>query len=272
MTVGRARKIDLDSLVDGEIAWVALFCSLRDGAPETVTERYGSSGTFIRATHDEEKMYVDVDGETKEIGGRQTLTASVPGEEPQILRQPKIIGSAEEMKAWEEKAQSFQDKLNRITMGEEPRKYVVPAVPPEKHIWQALLRASSPAQVRRAYSRSKIWLITRVDYPGGGFQDWSWAPLPRGLYRNAAAFCEAKRNPRYPARDKRKSGDYRRIEFLARVMAGLSLPRPIRPSYSIEVFKKIKHLEGCNCWRCVRELAPRYKRSLANYLSEFGFR
>lgn len=271
-TVGRPKRIDLNSLVDGEIAWVALFCSLRDGAPETVIERYGSSGIFIKAAHDQEKMYVDAGGETKEVGGRQTLTASIPGEKPLSLRQPKIIGSAEEMKAWEEKAQAFEDKLNRITMGEEPRKYVSPAVPHEKHIWEALLRARTPEQVRRAYSRSKIWLVTREEYPSGGFRDWSWAPLPRGLYRNAAAFCRAKLDPRYPARDKRESGDYRRIEFLARVMAGLSLPKPIRPSYSIEVFRRLKHLEGCHCWRCVREIAPRWKRTLANYLSEFGFR
>ncbi len=55
-------------------------------------------------------------------------------------------------------------------------------------------------------------------------------------------------------------------------MAGLTLPKPIRPSYTIEVFRKMEHLEQCECWRCIRKLAPRYKRSLANFLSEFGFR
>jgi hypothetical protein len=270
--VGRPKRLDLNSLLDWEIAWVALFCSLRDGNPETLVERSGSSGIFVKAAHDQDKVYVDIGGETKEVGGRETLTASIPGEKPVSLRQPKIIGSADEMKDWQEKAQAFEDKLNRVTMGMEPRKYLSPAVPHEKHIWEALLRARTAAQVRRAYSRSKIWLITRIEYPGGGFQEWSWAPLPRGLYRDAAAFCRAKLDPRYPARDKRKSGDYRRIEFLARVMAGLSLPKPIRPSYSIEIFRRVKHLEECQCWRCIREIAPRHKRSLANYLGEFGFR
>jgi len=37
---------------------------------------------------------------------------------------------------------------------------------------------------------------------------------------------------------KRKSGDYRRIRYLARVMAGLSLSKKIKPSYAIELFRK----------------------------------
>jgi hypothetical protein len=176
------------------------------------------------------------------------------------------------MASWQSKAKAFQEKLNRVTMGEEPRQQRSPAIPHEKHIWEALKRAKTPAQVRRAYSRSKIWLISRLEFPSGGYYDWSWAPLPRGLYRNAEAFCRAKRDSRYPVRDKRRLGDYRRIEFLARVMAGANLLPPISPSYSIQIFKRMKHLDGCLCWRCIRQIAPRYKRSLANYLGEFGFR
>ena len=270
-SIGRPRKLDLNRLSEMELAWVALFCGLRNGSPATVEQTYGTAGVFVKASGEHDKMYVDIGEGTNEVGGRQTLTASFPGEERITLREPKIIESAEQMASWQRQAQSFEDEFNRMTMGMEPREQLKPAIDHEKHIWEALKRAQTAAQVRRAYSRSKIWLISRVEFPGGGFQDWSWAPLPRGLYRNAHAFCRAKLDPRYPVRDNRKSGDYRRIEFLARVMAGRSLWPPISPSYTIEVFRRMKHLEGCLCWRCIREIAPRFRRSLANYLTEFGF-
>ncbi len=197
---GRPSSLDLTRLLEGEIAWIGLFCRLRDGSPETIEYRYGSSGIFVKTMGDQDQMYVDLGGETREVGGREQLTASFPREKPLTLRQPKIIESAEQMKSWRDKAQAFEDEFNRVTMGNKPQEYLSPAVPHERHIWEALKRARTATQVRRAYSRSKIWLVSRMDFPGGGFQDWSWAPMPRGLYRSAAGFCRAKLDPRYPAR------------------------------------------------------------------------
>jgi hypothetical protein len=92
--------------------------------------------------------------------------------------------------------------------------------------------------------------------------------VAKALYDHAAEFCRAKLDPRYPERDKRDSGDYRRSEYLARALAGLSLLKPISTSYSVELLRKLKHLESCECWRCQYRIAPRFPRTLAQYLME----
>src|SRR5262249_27220193 len=143
-----------------------------------------------------------------------------------------------------------------------------PATPNERDLWEALKRARTASQVRRIYARSKIWLVHRMDFPSGGYIDWSWSPFPKALYDHAADFCRAKLDPRYPARDKRESGDYRRIEYLARAMAGVSLLKPISRSYSVELLRKLKHLDICECWRCRYQIAPRFPRTLVQFLME----
>lgn len=270
---GRGRRSFLgeSSLLQWEGVWIELFCSLRDGVPQRIIETRGTSGIYIKASLDEEKHYLALEDEMREQGGRETLFTMRPGSAPKIVRQPKIMESPDEMAKWQAKVQRVDADFQRIAMGDEPMTETAPAIPGEPHIWEALKRARTAAQVRRAYSRSKIWLISRIDFPGGGFQDWSWSPYPRALYRHAAEFCKAKLDSRYPVRDKRVSGDYRRIEYLGRVMAGLSLDKPISPSYSVERLRKIKHLDSCGCWRCVYEIAPRYPRSLVQFLSEGSF-
>jgi hypothetical protein len=223
---------------------------------------------LIKASQDQQKIYVGSKDETREQGGRETISTIIPGETPQIVLQPKIIESPQEMKDWRERVKSREEKFQRRVMGDDPRVETVPAFPAERHIWEALKRARNPAQVRTAYNLSNIWLKSRLEFPSGGYFDWSWSPYPRALYEHAAEFCLAKLDSRYPVRDNRESGDYRRVEYLARVMAGLSLPKPIRPSYSIELFRKMKHSDKCNCWRCANKIAPRFPRSLARYLIE----
>lgn len=269
---GRPSFLDLGELLQWEGAWIELFCSLRDGSPAVQVQTRGTSGMLIKASHDQEKIYVSSKDETREQGGRESIYTMIPREKPQIVRQPKIIESPGEMQEWNNKAQRVDDNFQRMVMGDDPRTVVIPARPAERHIWEALKRARTGAQVRRAYSRSKIWLKSREDYPGGGYRDWSWSPYPRELYRRAEEFCRAKLDRRYPAHDKRPSGDYRRIEYLARVMAGLSVPKPISPSYSIEVLRKLKHPRTCTCWRCVNKIAPRYSRSLVQFLHERAFK
>lgn len=265
---GRRSFLAVDELLQWEGAWIELFRNLRDGARPIRVETHGTSGMLIKASHDQEKMYVGSEDETREQGGRETIYAVVAGEKPRIELQPRIIESANEMQNWRDKTKLVEEEFQRLVMGDDSRMTTTPAVPAERHIWEALKHAHTAAQVRRAYSRSKIWLKSRTEFPSGGFFDWSWSPYPRELYRRAEAFCKAKLDPRYPGRDERLSGDYRRIEYLGRVMAGLSLVKPISPSYSVEVLRKMKHSEGCLCWRCSEGIAPRYPRSLVDFLSE----
>jgi hypothetical protein len=143
-----------------------------------------------------------------------------------------------------------------------------PAIRDEHDLWESLKRARTASQVRRIYTRSKIWLIHRFDFPSGGYIDWSWSPFPKALYEHAEEFCRAKLDPRYPDRDKRPSGDYLRIEYLARAMAGLSLRKPISPSYSVDLLRKLKHPDECNCWRCQDKIGARFQCSLARFLMD----
>ncbi len=270
--VGRPRRTERDLLLYWEGVWVELFLNLRDGVPETQVEIRGASGMQIKASHDQAKFIVSSQDETLERGGRATVYTNIPGEKPTEVIQPRIVELPEGMQTWENKVQQLEDKFHRIVMGDETRFVLQRAVEAEFHIWEALKRARSGTQIRRAYSRSKIWLISRVEAKGGGYIDWSWHPYPRALYRHAQKFCDAKLDPRYPARDERRTGDYRRIEYFARVMAGLSLDIPISPSYSVEFLRKLKHQRSCGCWRCVRKIAPRYPRSFVQFLSEFSFK
>lgn len=172
------------------------------------------------------------------------------------------------MRDWQEEAQAFENAFDRLVMGEEVRRQTAPAIPDERDLWEALKRARTASQIRRIYKRSKIWLIHRKDLPNGSYWDWSWSPIPKALYDHAAEFCRAKLDPRYPDRDERESGDYRRIEYLARAMAGLSLPKPISTSYSVELLRRLKHTDTCACWRCECKIAPRFPCSLARYFME----
>jgi hypothetical protein len=241
---------------------------MRNGTPATRTERRGSSGIFIKASYDKETIFDSSEGATREIGGRESVFTFIPGEKPNEIVQPKFIESADEKLGWENKVRSVDEAFQRIVMGDETVVETIPGWPAERRIWEALKRARTGTQLRRAYSRSKIWLKSRQEFPGGGFHDWSWHPYPRALFVHADAFCKAKLDPRYPARDNRPSGDYRRIEYLGRVMAGLSIDGAISPSYSVEILRKMKHSQTCMCWRCRAKVAPRFSRSLREFLAE----
>jgi hypothetical protein len=253
-----------------EARWIEIFYALRNGTPESAQETRGSSGMFIVASGDRDKFFqgANVGQELSEMPGRQTLNLFIPGEKPVTLRQPKIIDTAQEMDQWADKVDEAVEQFRRKTMGDEAIVTRLPALNAERDLWEALMLATTEKQVRQIVSRSKRWLKSRYEFPSGGHVDFSFSPFPRALYIHAAQFCAAKLDTRYPADDTRPSGDYRRLEYLARVMAGLSLGKPKSPSYSIEVFRKMKHSDECCCWRCTVKVAPRYPCSLARYLSE----
>jgi len=245
---GRRRLSDAELLLRYEGLWVDTFRGLRDGNPEIETEIPGGTGMFIRRSGQ----------------GPEQLYIEAAGENPRVIRQPKFSTTPDEIRRWQSRVQKEQDQFERATLDLVPVRIKVAAIPSEHRLWEALKRASTAAQVRRIYTRSKTWLKPRLEFPNGGFMEY-W-PFRRVLYRDAAKFCRAKLDPRYPERDQRKSGDYRRIEYLARVMAGLTLR--LAPSTGVERLRKMKHTERCMCWRCLMQIAPRYPITLARCLSE----
>ncbi len=98
-------------------------------------------------------------------------------------------------------------------------------VPPERDLLDALLQARTPKQVRTICRRSRYWLNPR----------WGGRVYVKYLYDHADQFLRAKDDPRYP-RSTRPSSYDKRLRFLARAMAGITLGR--RPRTAIDLLAK----------------------------------
>ena len=243
---GRRTQAMPEELLRYEGLWVDTFRGLRDGSPEFSKKVGIGSRIFIKSSGK----------------GRQSTQITVPGMPPRIRKQPKFADTPEELHQWQRKVQEEEKLFESMTDATEY--VVISAIPDERPLWEALKRARTAPQVRRICTGSKIWLKPRIEFPGGGFVEyWPWRRI---LYRDAEKFCMAKNDPRYPSRDSRESGDYRRVEYFARVMAGLTLR--IAPSTSVDILRKLKHPAECYCWRCIAGIAPRLPMTLARFLSE----
>jgi hypothetical protein len=243
---GRRVKADAEELLRYEGLWVDTFVGMRDGSPEIVEKMPVGSRMFIKAS-----------GQP-----RQWTQITTPDHPPRIKRQPKFSDTPAELNQWRQQVLAEEERFEQMAYQMET--YAFPAIPHEQHLWEALKRARTGTQVRKIFTLSKEWLKTRAEGPNGGFVAWWYWRIV--LYREADKFAKAKNDPRYPMRDSRLSGDYRRVEYFARVMAGLTLR--IAPSTSVEILRKFKHPEECYCWRCLRGIAPKYPTSLARYLAE----
>lgn len=221
---GRPIIADLKELLFHEQNWTSTFLGLRDGSPEIEVDVPGGVGasTFIKSKD--------------ESGTRSLLRVEATGQQRRLKR--RFATEPSEIISWskivEREEKEFDDLATGKTIVKVPQQEL-----PERDLFDALIRAKTGWQVRRICRRSKYWLKYRWDFGGGHFYE-NHNPCPRALYEYAEEFCQAKLDPRYPARDSRPSGDDRRIQYLARVMAGLSLPKPISPSYAVELLRKMK--------------------------------
>jgi hypothetical protein len=254
------RKIaDAGELLIQEEAWVITFVGLRDGAPEQEWEVPGGYGSAMliksRRENGRRRLQVFRPGKTANSSPSVTVDVSLS----------KYATAPSDIHDWHERVEQEERDFDELATGKKAEKVKYPAKPAERHLFDALLRAETAAQVRRICRRSEFWLKYRWEFGSGHFFEAPSA-CPRVLYERAEDFCQGKLDPRYPVLDKRASGDYRRIEHLARVMAGSSLVKPISPSYAVDVLRKMKHLRKCTCWRCTLGIAPRQRRSLVQFL------
>jgi hypothetical protein len=171
--------------------------------------------------------------------GAPNWDASIPNPETvglKWLRSPgTTLPTEAETKFWREHYQAHikeaEAEFNEKIVHAEPRD-----IPAEPELWKLLSDPrTGPAAVRRACRRSQHYLRRSPGYTV--------------LYLGAKQFCRAKRDARYP-RSNRKSSEGKRAEYLARVMAGLSLPKPMRPATAVDLLRKMKHDKHCPCWRC----------------------
>jgi hypothetical protein len=242
---GRPRRASPEQLLRYEGLWVETLCGLRDGLYGAETDTVGSSGMFMKSNQQ----------------GREKIDIVVPGETMRSLHQPKFMTTPDEVQGWRKQTRKEHRGFTQKRLTGKVR-YTI-SIPAERHLWEALKRAQTAAQVRRIVSQSKEWLRPRLEFPDGGYMEY-W-PFRRALYARAGEFCKSKLDRRYPRRDKRESGDYRRIEYLARVLAGLTLG--LSPSTGVERLRKLIHARRCDCWRCTSKIRPRYRRTLAQLLS-----
>jgi hypothetical protein len=158
---------------------------------------------------------------------QQYATYSVPRiEPPKLLRFPYEGLNEERVKEWIRKQQEPTDLI------EQRRRH---RIPDERHLWERLKKARSARQIRAIYEKSEIWFRR------------SGRPWLRDIYNHADEFIGAKGDSRYP-KSNRPSSDGKRVEYFARVMAGITLRIP--PATAIDKLRKVKHDSKCNCWRC----------------------
>jgi hypothetical protein len=241
---GRPTKASDSELLRHEFLWVDTFRGLRDGEPEFEADRPDGTGIFVKHSGQ----------------GPGRLYIRKAGRRPRVIREPKFGSTPDEKRRWHSLVAKEEKEFEAIDI----TRVRVSAKPPERGLWESLKRAKTATEVRRICSRSRIWLKPRLDFPDGSFIEYWY--FRRVLHRDAEAFCRAKLDPRYPGRDQRPSGDYRRVEYLARVMAGLTLR--LAPSTAVEKLRKMRHPIECGCWRCLRKIAPRYRKSLARLLTD----
>ncbi len=252
---------ELTELLIQEEAWVMTFVGMRDGASETEAELPGGRGSAMLI-------------KSKQESGRRRLRKLLPGKSANAgpattidISLPRFATAPDDIQGWQERVEQEERDFDALVTGDKAVKVKYAARPAERNLFDSLLRAKTAAQVRRLCSRSRDWLKYHFDLPGGrGFFFELPSACPRSLYEHAGEFCRAKLDPRYPDLDRRASGDYRRIEYLARVMAGLSLVKPISPSYAVELLRKMKHARRCECWRCNLGIGRRHRRTLVQFL------
>lgn len=243
---GRPQLTSESELLDLEASWVWTFVGLRDGVSESETDA-PATGILVKSTGRE----------------REKIRGGLVGRKLVNLSAHKELADGED---WRNHVQREETNFMEAITGQTITKMQCPARPPERKLWEALERVRTPGRVRRICSQSKTWLKWRWKLPNGGYFELPGS-CPRSLHEHAEGFCKAKSDTRYPKNDNRTSGDYRRIQFLARAMAGLSLSKPIAPSTSVDFLRKMKHDNKCACWRCSLRIAPRYKTTLPQYLS-----
>ena len=93
---------------------------------------------------------------------------------------------------------------------------------PEPELWQRLLDAKTPRQVRSVCDESPFWLNPKR----GSIM------LYRVLSENPKMFLAAKFDPRWP-KSTRPTNEGRRIQFLARSMAGIAMGISIRTAQDL---------------------------------------
>lgn len=202
-----------------------VFRGLRDGSPEEEEDV---------PTNRSSAMLIKSNGRD-----RESLTTFFPGMKRR--RHASALRDVAEDEVFRNKVQKIEKEFEELTglTSQRTTRMRYPAIPHERPLWEALKRARNAAQVRRVVSRSKYWLKWEWKQKIGDAELHSVSGILKTLYDYAEEFCKAKLDPRYPTQS-----DDKRIEYLARIMAGLTLLKRIKPSYADKILREARHSES----------------------------
>ena len=174
---GRPTDLVKSELLRWELAWIELFYGLRNGFPETKIPTRGASGILMRAKPDNEKVFVSSETETfrTNLEEKRSTHPGTPGQEAESrieTANDAIDSGSRNAKLARQSNTNTRKNFERIATGYEPIMATIAAKPRRRGTFrETLKRAKTARQVRSAYNQSKIWLISRREFPGGGYQD-----------------------------------------------------------------------------------------------------
>ncbi len=181
--------------------------------------RYGRPG----------ELYLVADHEMKQILGDRIPPQLAADDGTPIQQTVRcFIGAFQPQIQWVQKLLNEQPPKEKVGNWD-----IVQPVFPEPDVWKDLTNPRSTTEtLRSAFSRMEIvvakWLARlpqRERFPGGG-----WETLIGAAQENAANLRKAKRLLQYPTHP---NSDRKRIEFFAKVLAGLALGRT--PLYTLRI-------------------------------------
>jgi hypothetical protein len=234
--------VDVKHMEGEALQWASFFYTLRDGQPGSM-QRVGkrkrspipprSSSKWVGFASGEGTMVLPA-----EVVYRRNKPVRPLTNEP--LGRPILIAVSEEARA-----------LPGGTVKMEGQDWLVfPPTFPKPEVWEQLKKARSVPQIEQAASG-----IGELEATFSS--STAWAQNPAGaLSHFAEAILEAKRLPHYPRKSRARSDD-KRIVFLAKVMAGLTLG--LRP---ITAVKKLSRWRWPKDWaeKSLREFVERQSR------------
>jgi len=235
------KPVDVTHLQGEAVQWACFFYTLRDGQPGTM-QRVGqwkpapipprSSSKWVGFASGEGTIALPAEMLYRRNKPVRPLTA-------QPLGPPIFIPVSEEARA----LRGGTVKMN----GEDW--LIFPPTFPKPEVWEQLKRARTVRHIEEAVHEIGDWL-------SGFGSSTEWANPAVALSYFAKGLLDAKRLPHYPRTGRDRSDD-KRVVFLAKVMAGLTLG--LRP---ITAVKRLSHWYWPKDWaeKSVREFVEREKQ------------
>ena len=226
---GRPKRVNFRELLFYERLWTETFRGLRDGTHASQEEVWDGGSTMLIKSTRPKQTTLTICEPGKPMREWSVETGVIKGQD----FRPAERQQAEALMQREEKR--FED----VAAGNKTVKVSRDAIPPERHLWEALKRARTAADVRRICRRSRYWLMWEWTGELNGKRWYCRSPYlcPSALYDQAEEFCQAKESTRYP-KSSRPSSDDKKLVYFARIMAALSLRKPISPATAEDLLRR----------------------------------